>query len=46
MQNRALSSALLLSLFSLAIASSVSADEGMWLYNRVPTRQLKEKYGF
>jgi hypothetical protein len=26
-------------------ASSASADEGMWLFNQPPTKQLKEKYG-
>lgn len=25
---------------------SLSADEGMWLYNAPPLKQLKEKYGF
>jgi S1-C subfamily serine protease len=28
------------------IASTVSADEGMWLFNDLPKAQLKEKYGF
>jgi len=35
--------------FSMAIAltaPSVLADEGMWLFNKPPAKQLKEKYGF
>jgi len=27
-------------------ASSLKADEGMWLFNNPPRKQLKEKYGF
>lgn len=27
-------------------ASLASADEGMWLFNRPPTKQVKAKYGF
>src|SRR5438552_4575248 len=36
------------SLFAVAIAcnTSVSADEGMWLFNAPPLKQLKEKYQF
>src|SRR5437762_1489931 len=36
------------SLFVLAVAlnSSMSADEGMWLFNAAPLKQLKEKYHF
>src|SRR5947208_12190257 len=36
------------SLFVLAVAlnSSMSADEGMWLFNAPPLKQLKEKYHF
>ena len=29
-----------------ALASAVRADEGMWLFNRPPAKQLKEKHGF
>ena len=29
-----------------AMTSSLQADEGMWLYNAPPLKQLKEKYGF
>jgi len=29
-----------------ATALHAAADEGMWLPNRLPTKQLKEKYGF
>jgi len=34
--------------FVLAIASGSSAfaDEGMWLFNAPPLKQLKEKYNF
>src|SRR5450759_3882871 len=28
------------------LAGAAAADEGMWLLNNPPTRQLKEKYGF
>jgi hypothetical protein len=36
------------SLFAVAIAcnTSVMADEGMWLFNAPPLKQLKEKYQF
>jgi hypothetical protein len=30
----------------LATAMVVHADEGMWLFNRPPSKQLKEKYSF
>src|SRR6516162_10980707 len=30
----------------LALTSSVLADEGMWLFNAPPLKQLKEKYQF
>lgn len=30
----------------LLAAAPLSADEGMWLFNRPPLQQLKEKYGF
>src|SRR5919109_1571086 len=35
-------------LFAVAIAcnSSIMADEGMWLFNAPPLKQLKEKYQF
>jgi hypothetical protein len=29
-----------------AVVSSVSADEGMWLFNNPPLKQFKEKYQF
>jgi hypothetical protein len=32
--------------FAVALNTSVSADEGMWLFNAPPLRQLKEKYQF
>ncbi|MDB5350039.1 MAG: dapb2 [Planctomycetota bacterium] len=30
----------------LAIASVAHADEGMWVFNNLPLKSLKEKYGF
>lgn len=30
----------------LAITTSVTADEGMWLFNRPPLKLLQQKYGF
>jgi hypothetical protein len=33
-------------LVAVALVSSASADEGMWLYNHFPARQVKDKYGF
>lgn len=33
-------------LAGLTLADSSNADEGMWLYNRVPKKLLKERYGF
>jgi hypothetical protein len=36
--------------FAMAVVwlgvNGVRADEGMWLFNDLPTRQLKERYGF
>lgn len=46
MQHRLKLSAWLALIASLALAPSLTADEGMWLYNRFPTKLLKEKYGF
>jgi hypothetical protein len=31
---------------AVLIGVSVNADEGMWVYNNLPRKQLKEKYGF
>lgn len=31
---------------AILLASAVLADEGMWLLNNPPVRQIKEKYGF
>src|ERR1700681_1118792 len=31
---------------ALCLASSVCADEGMWLFNAPPLKQLREKYQF
>src|SRR5579883_88941 len=30
----------------LAMSVSVHADEGMWLFNKLPLAQLKARYGF
>ncbi|MBL8859338.1 MAG: S46 family peptidase [Planctomycetes bacterium] len=38
-------SAAALALLCLAVPS-VTADEGMWLFNRPPTKQIKARYGF
>src|SRR6266536_4886921 len=32
--------------FEVALNTSMSADEGMWLFNAPPLKQLKEKYQF
>ena len=31
---------------SFVVAPSLLADEGMWLFNQPPRKQLKEQYGF
>src|SRR5215213_2442336 len=36
----------LMTLNCLLSTSPVPADEGMWLFNQPPRKQLKEKYGF
>src|SRR5437870_3306789 len=33
-------------LLLIALSDSVCGDEGIWLYNAPPTKQLKEKYNF
>src|SRR2546430_9227355 len=33
-------------LFMSALSHPLRADEGMWLFNNPPRKQLKEKYGF
>ncbi len=43
---RAVSTAAVLILGSLALMTTVRADEGMWLLNDPPRQLLKEKYGF
>ena len=40
------SRALVLALACLWIVQPVAADEGMWLFNNPPRKQLKEKYNF
>jgi hypothetical protein len=37
---------ILLTSLVLSSASGVLADEGMWLYNDPPTKQLRQEYGF
>src|SRR5436853_5816785 len=32
--------------FMVTFSPSLLADEGMWLFNHPPRKQLKEKYGF
>jgi hypothetical protein len=32
--------------FAACAATSVRSDEGMWAFNNLPLKQLKEKYGF
>ena len=43
---RILLSGLVLASFSVGLSSSSTADEGMWLFNDLPTEHLKSKYGF
>ena len=33
-------------LFVTVALGRISADEGMWIYNQLPTKSLKERYGF
>ena len=33
-------------LFVTLALGRISADEGMWIYNQLPTKTLKERYGF
>jgi hypothetical protein len=39
-------SAVSLSIFFVALSDHAFADEGMWLFNNPPLKQLKEKYNF
>jgi hypothetical protein len=39
-------SAVIANLLLAASVPTLNADEGMWLFNHPPRRQLKEKYGF
>src|SRR5438093_3352026 len=43
---RRLTLVLSMTLLSHPLSVSVHADEGMWLFNNPPRKQLKEKYGF
>ncbi len=43
---RPLVSLLMLSGLIMQISSFAKADEGMWLFNDLPTKLLKERYGF
>src|SRR5262249_8111305 len=36
----------LVALFSMVPVTPAHSDEGMWLYNNPPLKQLKERYGF
>ena len=38
--------AFILAALSAWAMSSANADEGMWVYNQLPTKLLKERYGF
>jgi hypothetical protein len=40
------SSTVICALAFTTLISSVSADEGMWVFNNLPRKQLKDKYGF
>ena len=33
-------------LLSSMVSTHLPADEGMWLFNRLPLKHLREKYGF
>ena len=47
MRSTALPRAFLAALLLVPLASAARAlDEGMWLFNNPPTKQLKERYGF
>src|SRR5688572_26475507 len=39
-------STVLLSTLLFLSAATAAADEGMWLFNKAPTKELKERYGF
>ena len=43
---RKLSLIICLTVLSLTLLVSIHADEGMWLFNNPPRKQLKEKYRF
>ncbi|HVJ81879.1 MAG TPA: S46 family peptidase [Planctomycetia bacterium] len=43
---RATMRAILAGAAATTVAGAARADEGMWLYNNIPTKVLKEKYGF
>ncbi len=38
--------AFLLAVLSTLVMNAANADEGMWVYNQLPTKILKERYGF
>jgi hypothetical protein len=43
---RNLTLACLVPLVALLLTSSVKADEGMWVFNNLPLKHLKDRYGF
>lgn len=42
----AMTRVLSLSIAALALGSAPRADEGMWLFNQFPAKQVKQRYGF
>src|SRR5689334_729921 len=46
MSRKAVSLAIVAIVSGLLIAGAAQADEGMWLFNRLPKKQLKERYNF
>jgi len=40
------SGAIVACIFALALAGTACGDEGLWLFNRPPSRQLRDRYGF
>src|SRR6188472_1298887 len=46
MKTRFQAPVLQLALVAVALVGSTSADEGMWLYNQFPSKQVKDKHGF
>ena len=36
----------LLATYCMGVCGVIQADEGMWVFDNLPLKQLKEKYGF